>query len=213
MRARNCLMFLTQLTRCHCALSQSAWVTPAQATDPQYWVDHLRGTVRFADRQSDLGTWRVDDADGADVDQVAFDRGRREAFGLHHPGGKLGMSLQSVRDWMGDNHAPPATVPADAGFTEVVSAITEGRKGAVAVLDSDGRLSGIVTDGDVRRAFSRDLDGLTAADIMMSFPLEAAAARAGAKSRPMVKAFLDRIHARPAYHDALKKGGPYDYAS
>ncbi len=40
------------------------------------------GTVRFADRQSDLGTWRVDDADGADVDQVAFDRGRREAFGL-----------------------------------------------------------------------------------------------------------------------------------
>jgi len=53
----------------------------------------------------------------------------------------------------------------------------------------------------------------TAADIMMSFPLEAAAARADAKSRPMVKAFLDRIHARPAYQAALKKGGPYDYAS
>lgn len=53
----------------------------------------------------------------------------------------------------------------------------------------------------------------TAADIMMSFPLEAAAARAGAKSRPMVKAFLDRIHARPAYLAALKAGGPYDYAS
>ena len=53
----------------------------------------------------------------------------------------------------------------------------------------------------------------TAADIMMSFPLEAAAARADAKSRPMVKAFLDRIHARSAYGAALKKGGPYDYAS
>lgn len=53
----------------------------------------------------------------------------------------------------------------------------------------------------------------TAADIMMSFPLEAAAARADAKSRPMVKAFLDRIHIRPAYGAALKKGGPYDYAS
>ncbi len=53
----------------------------------------------------------------------------------------------------------------------------------------------------------------TAADIMMSFPLEAAAARAGAKSRPMVKAFLDRIHERHAYQAALKKGGPYDYAS
>ncbi len=53
----------------------------------------------------------------------------------------------------------------------------------------------------------------TAADIMMSFPLEAAAARADAKSRPMIKAFLDRIHARPAYQAALKKGGPYDYAN
>jgi glutathione S-transferase len=53
----------------------------------------------------------------------------------------------------------------------------------------------------------------SAADIMMSFPLEAAAARADAKSRPMVKAFLDRIHARPAYQAALKVGGPYDYAT
>lgn len=53
----------------------------------------------------------------------------------------------------------------------------------------------------------------SAADIMMSFPLEAAAARADAKSRPMVKAFLDKIHARPAYQAALKAGGPYDYAS
>jgi glutathione S-transferase len=52
----------------------------------------------------------------------------------------------------------------------------------------------------------------TAADIMMSFPLEAGAARAGAASRPRVKAFLDRIHARPAYKAALERGGPYDYA-
>ena len=52
----------------------------------------------------------------------------------------------------------------------------------------------------------------TAADIMMSFPLEAAVARAGANSRPRVKAFLERIHARPAYRQALARGGPYDYA-
>jgi glutathione S-transferase len=52
----------------------------------------------------------------------------------------------------------------------------------------------------------------TAADIMMSFPLETGAARAGAGSRPRVKAFLDRIHARPAYVRALERGGPYDYA-
>jgi glutathione S-transferase len=53
----------------------------------------------------------------------------------------------------------------------------------------------------------------TAADIVMSFPLEAAAARADARSRPKVAAFLDRIHARPAYQKALKTGGQYDYAS
>ncbi|PXA79653.1 glutathione S-transferase [Caulobacter sp. D4A] len=52
----------------------------------------------------------------------------------------------------------------------------------------------------------------TAADVMMSFPLEAAASRAGANSRPRVKAFLERIHARPAYRTALERGGEYAYA-
>ena len=93
-----------------------------------------------------------------------------EDFGLHHPGGKLGMSLQSVRDWMGDRPPAPATVPLTATFAEVVSAITEGRKGATAVVNGDGTLAGIVTDGDVRRAFSRDLSGLTAADVMSPRP-------------------------------------------
>ena len=93
-----------------------------------------------------------------------------EAFGLHHPGGKLGMSLQSVRDWMGDRPPVPATVALDAPFAEIVSAITEGRKGATAVVDADGTLAGIVTDGDVRRAFSRDLTGLTARDVMSASP-------------------------------------------
>lgn len=53
---------------------------------------------------------------------------------------------------------------------------------------------------------------LTGADIMMSFPLEAGAARGGAASRPHVKAFLEKIHARPAYQRALERGGPYAYA-
>src|SRR3989344_3226223 len=92
-------------------------------------------------------------------------------FGLHHPGGALGMSLQSVREWMGDNAAAPASVPLNANFSEVVSAITEGRKGAVAVLDLDGTLAGIVTDGDLRRAFQRDTTNLTGADIMGPNPI------------------------------------------
>jgi glutathione S-transferase len=51
----------------------------------------------------------------------------------------------------------------------------------------------------------------TAADIQMSFPLEAAAVRAGLNaSRPQLMAFLDRIHTRPAYQRALDRGGAYE---
>ncbi|HEY2387980.1 MAG TPA: glutathione S-transferase [Candidatus Binatia bacterium] len=51
----------------------------------------------------------------------------------------------------------------------------------------------------------------SAADVQMSFPLEAAAARAGLDaSLPRLSAFLERIHARPAYQRALQKGGPYE---
>ena len=56
-------------------------------------------------------------------------------------------------------------------------------------------------------------DEMTAADIMMSFPLEAARSRAGlGQSRPHTIAWLDTIHARPAYQAALARGGPYAYA-
>jgi glutathione S-transferase len=52
----------------------------------------------------------------------------------------------------------------------------------------------------------------TAADIQMSFPVEGAAARGGMTKdkRPNIFAYLERIHARPAYKAALEKGGPYD---
>jgi glutathione S-transferase len=52
---------------------------------------------------------------------------------------------------------------------------------------------------------------MTAADVQMSFPLEAADARGGlAQDRPRCVAFLQRVHARPAYQRALAKGGPYE---
>ena len=50
----------------------------------------------------------------------------------------------------------------------------------------------------------------SAADIQMSFPLEAASARGGLDARrPKLWGFLERIHARPAYQRAVEKGGPY----
>jgi glutathione S-transferase len=52
----------------------------------------------------------------------------------------------------------------------------------------------------------------TAADVQMSFPLEAARSRAGLDAgRPKLFAFLDRIHARDAYQRALQRGGPYGF--
>jgi glutathione S-transferase len=56
-------------------------------------------------------------------------------------------------------------------------------------------------------------DAMTAADIMMSFPVEAARSRAGLDdSRPATIAWLAKVHALPAYQAALARGGPYAYA-
>jgi len=56
-------------------------------------------------------------------------------------------------------------------------------------------------------------NAFSGADIMMSFPLEAAASRAGLdRSRPRLWEFLEQIHTRPAYRRALERGGPYALA-
>ncbi len=53
---------------------------------------------------------------------------------------------------------------------------------------------------------------MTAADIQMSFPLEAARQRTDLKRYPNIGAFVSRIHALDTYQRALERGGPYDYA-
>lgn len=53
---------------------------------------------------------------------------------------------------------------------------------------------------------------LSGADIQMSFPLEASVARGAGKNYPHIAEFVKRVHARPAYQAALKKGGQYDFA-
>ncbi len=55
-------------------------------------------------------------------------------------------------------------------------------------------------------------DGLSGADIMMSFPAEAAVKMGRAANRPNLTKFVETIHARPAFQRALEKGGPYAYA-
>jgi glutathione S-transferase len=55
-------------------------------------------------------------------------------------------------------------------------------------------------------------DGLTGADIMMSFPAEAAVKMGMAADKPKLTSYVEAIHTRPAYKAALEKGGPYAYA-
>lgn len=53
---------------------------------------------------------------------------------------------------------------------------------------------------------------MTPADIQMSFPLEAGASRVDLSTYPHIRAYLAKIHSRPAYQKALEVGGPYAYA-
>jgi arabinose-5-phosphate isomerase len=79
------------------------------------------------------------------------DRGfSAEDFHVLHPGGKLGASLHFVRDVMHRDDAMPLIGPG-ATLGEAILAIGEKRLGCVGVIDADGRLAGIITDGDVRR--------------------------------------------------------------
>ncbi|GGY74583.1 glutathione S-transferase family protein [Marinobacter zhanjiangensis] len=56
-------------------------------------------------------------------------------------------------------------------------------------------------------------DNLSGADIQMSFPLEASVARGiVGRNHPHIIAWVERVHARPAYQKALEKGGEYDFA-
>ncbi|MDT5156365.1 MAG: arabinose-5-phosphate isomerase [Acidobacteriota bacterium] len=98
-----------------------------------------------------------------------------EDFALNHPGGRLGKRLTlKVSDLMHGGEENP-TVETGATLLEVVQAISRGGLGGVNVLKDGGRLAGIITDGDVRRALQRvrleDLAKLTTTDVMTREPV------------------------------------------
>lgn len=95
-------------------------------------------------------------------------------FALNHPAGRLGKRLTlSVLDLM---HESPNISP-DAGWLDVVKAISKSALGAVNVVDQDRKLFGIVTDGDLRRTIERTppdaLSALVAESMMTASPITA----------------------------------------
>ncbi|MEB2784804.1 KpsF/GutQ family sugar-phosphate isomerase [Algoriphagus persicinus] len=94
-----------------------------------------------------------------------------EDFAKYHPGGSLGKQLYlRVGDVLGGNEIP--VVSEDAGLAEVILEISGKRLGATSVVDADGNLKGIITDGDLRRMLQKSLDirSLKASDIMTENP-------------------------------------------
>ncbi|MGB4398672.1 MAG: KpsF/GutQ family sugar-phosphate isomerase [Daejeonella sp.] len=93
-----------------------------------------------------------------------------EDFAKYHPGGSLGKRLYlKVGDLAAQNEKPQ--ISSEATVKDVIIEITKNRLGAVAVVDQ-GRLSGIITDGDIRRMLEKNnnIDGLRAKDIMSTNP-------------------------------------------
>ncbi|NRB20620.1 MAG: KpsF/GutQ family sugar-phosphate isomerase [Rhodobacteraceae bacterium] len=91
-----------------------------------------------------------------------------ENFRDFHPGGKLGARLSKVRDLMHGGEALP-TVALSAPMSDTLIEISQKGFGVVGVTDLDGRLAGIITDGDLRRHMD-GLLSLTAADVMTAAP-------------------------------------------
>lgn len=95
----------------------------------------------------------------------------REDFARLHPGGTLGKRLYlTVDDLSRLNELPQVSLQAD--LHTVILEMTSKRLGATAVVDDDGALAGIITDGDLRRMLraGRDLAQVRATDIMTPRP-------------------------------------------
>ena len=92
-------------------------------------------------------------------------------FAKYHPGGNLGKRMYlRVQDLYVDNAAPAVLPTANLG--EIIMEITQKRLGATAVVNENGEISGMITDGDLRRMLTKgpSLDSIKATDILSINP-------------------------------------------
>jgi arabinose-5-phosphate isomerase len=136
-------------------------------------------------------------------------------FKVFHPGGQLGQRLLKVADLMHGGDGLPL-VGADAKMAEVLLVMTAKSLGCAGVVGTDGRLAGILTDGDLRRHMSPDLLGAKAAEVMTASPrtvppnLLAAEALRQMNERSITSLFVVEADGRPVgvlhVHDCLRAG-------
>ena len=138
-----------------------------------------------------------------------------EDFHQYHPGGSLGRKLLAVRDIMHTGDEIPLAPP-DMPMSEVLLTITGKSFGSTGVVGPDGRLIGVITDGDLRRHMGPDFLLLTAGDIMTKSPvtigpdLLALQALGLMQRRAITTVFVVDEENRPAgilhIHDCLRAG-------
>ena len=134
-----------------------------------------------------------------------------------HPGGRLGARLTRVRDLMHVDDAVPLGGP-DLAMDAALLRMTEKRFGCLGVTGPDGRLIGVVTDGDLRRHMGPGLLSRSVGEIMTADPqtisADALAAEAlhamNARARPITSLFVTGREGRPIgilhIHDLLRAG-------
>lgn len=131
-----------------------------------------------------------------------------------HPGGRLGSRLQRVQDLMHVEAEIPV-VPEHATLAEAIVRMTSGRFGITGVVDAAGELIGVITDGDLRRAFARGFEDRAASEVMGRSPrtiaphelASAALARMNAESITSLFAVRDgRAVGIVHIHDLLRSG-------
>ncbi len=139
----------------------------------------------------------------------------REQYKDFHPGGSLGAALMSVADLM---HIGPDMPLVGEGATvdEAVRVISDKRFGCAGIVAPDGRLAGILTDGDMRRLFGENLSGKPVGAVMTRNPktvaadLRAADALAFLNRAQITALFVIDAEGRPVgllhIHDCLKAG-------
>jgi len=136
-------------------------------------------------------------------------------FQLLHPGGSLGRRLLKVGDIMHAGEAVPLVAP-EAAMSEAILVMSEKSFGCVGVCAADGRLVGVITDGDLRRHMNEGLLGRRVAEVMHPEPKTIAAGALaaealGAMNRQAITAlFVVDEAQRPIgflhMHDCLRAG-------
>ena len=136
-------------------------------------VEHEACPLNLAPTTSTVVALAIGDALAATLMEV---KGiTSQYFALNHPAGRLGKRLTlKVSDLMHSGPHNPVVSP-HAPWTTIAGAISRGGLGAVNVIDDDGRLAGIITDGDLRRSMEKveavNLEKLSAHQIMTANPV------------------------------------------